>query len=129
MTAFAVVRITHRQDWASLWTAKGYRIHGALDHTDAETWAIWQALEVILEKVHTDCQTPKPWDRRESTLQDPCSIAVIYPDCRIALQRIGKNFLVGGSGVVEYHGEINGAQTAWGRDSVSLGSRTQRHTW
>ena len=81
ITGLAVVHKTHRQDWASLWTAKGYRISEALDQMDAEAWAIWQALQVTLEKVQHDRAY---WGR------DPCSVAVIYSDCKTALERIGK---------------------------------------
>jgi len=83
LTGIAVVHKTHRQDWASLWTAKGYRIHGALDQMDAEAWAIWQALEITLEKVQTDRACVEP--------RDPCSVAVIYSDCATALRRIGND--------------------------------------
>ncbi|KAF6222616.1 hypothetical protein HO133_000663 [Letharia lupina] len=82
LTGIAVVHKTHRQYWASLWTAKGYRIREALDQEDAETWAIWQALQVTLEKVHADRAQVKP--------QDPCSLAVVYSDCAVALVKIGK---------------------------------------
>lgn len=81
LTGIAVVHKTHRQYWASLWTAKGYRIHETLDQTDAEAWAIWQALQVTLEKVHADRTNVKP--------QDPCSVVVVYSDCQEALRRIG----------------------------------------
>ena len=88
ITGIAVVHKTHRQDWASLWTAKGYRIHRTLDQMDAEAWAIWQALEITLEKVHTDRVCVKPLD--------PCSVAVIYSDCKTALRRIGNDRPGGG---------------------------------
>lgn len=81
MTGIGVAYKSHRQDWASPWTAKGYRIFGSLDVNDAEMWAIWQALECVLEKAHADRQYVKP--------QDPCSLAVIYSDCHSALRRIG----------------------------------------
>jgi len=90
LTGIAVVHKMHRQDWASLWTAKGYRIHGTLDQMDAEAWAIWQALEITLEKVYADRAYVKPLD--------PCSVAVIYSDCATALRRIGND--TSGSGVV-----------------------------
>lgn len=80
ITGIAVVHKTHRQYWASLWTAKGYRIFETLDQNDAETWAIWQALQLTLEKVHADRANPKQ--------QDPCSVAVVYSDCAGALQGI-----------------------------------------
>lgn len=82
MTGIAVVHKSHRQDWASSWTAKGYRIHEALDQEDAEEWAIWQALQLILEKVSTDRVHAKP--------HDPCSVAVVYSDSKPALDRIAK---------------------------------------
>ena len=77
MTGIAVVYKTDRRYWASEWTAKGYRICEALDQIEAEAWAIWQALQVILEKVHADRAIVKP--------QDPCSVAVVYSDCATAL--------------------------------------------
>lgn len=49
----------------------------------AEAWAIWQPLEITLEKVHTDCACVKP--------RDPCSVAVIYTDCITARRRIGND--------------------------------------
>lgn len=83
-----MIHKTHLQDWVSLWAAKGYRICGALDQVDAEAWAIWQALEIVLEKVFADrkCVTP----------QDPGSVAVIYSDCTTALQRVGHDKPGGG---------------------------------
>ncbi|KAL8707016.1 MAG: hypothetical protein Q9225_007884 [Loekoesia sp. 1 TL-2023] len=81
MTGIAVVHKMHRQDWASPWTANGYRMHHVLSQNEAEVWAIWQALEVILDKVRTDRQDVKP--------RDPCSLAVIYTDSQSALHRIG----------------------------------------
>ena len=80
ISGIAVVHKTDRQYWASLWTAKGYRIREALEQTNAEAWAISQALQVILEKVHTDRAKVKP--------HDPCSLAVIYSDCTTALEMI-----------------------------------------
>lgn len=88
ISGIAVVHKTHRQDWASQWTVKGYRIHEILVQMDVEAWAIWKALEVTLEKVHTDRACVKP--------QDPCSVAVIYSDCSTALQRIGNGKSGGG---------------------------------
>ena len=88
ITGIAVVHKTHRQDWASLWTAKGYRIHRILDQSDAEAWAIWQALEITLEKVQFDRAWVKP--------PDPCSVVVIYSDCTTALKRIGNEKPGGG---------------------------------
>ncbi len=79
----AVVHKSHRQDWASPWTGRGYSLHQMPDSEDAETWAIWQALRIILEKVRTDRGSKKP--------EDPCSLAVIYSDCTTALQKIGDN--------------------------------------
>ena len=80
MTGIGVAYKSHRQDWASPWTAKGYRIFKTLDGNDAETWAIWQALECVLEKANADRHFVKP--------QDPCSLAVIYSDCQHALRSI-----------------------------------------
>ena len=54
---------------------------------DAETWAVWQELQVTLDKVHAELALVKPWD--------PCSIAVIYSDCEVALQRIRNEKLSG----------------------------------
>ena len=88
LTGIAVVHKTHRQYWASPWTAKGYRIREALDQTDAETWAIWQALQVTIEKVHADRAKLKP--------QDPCYVAVVYSDCQSALKNIGSGSSDGG---------------------------------
>ena len=79
----AVVHKSHRQNWASPWTGRGYRLRQVLDAEEAETWAIWQALRIILEKVYTDRESKKP--------KDPCSLAVIYSDCTTALQKIGDN--------------------------------------
>ena len=79
----AVVHKTNRQYWASPWTAKGYRIREALDQTDSETWAIWQALQITIEKVHADRAVLKP--------QDPCYLTVAYSDCQSALQNIGSS--------------------------------------
>ena len=80
ISGIAVVHKTDRQYWASLWTAKGYRIREALEQTNAEAWAISQALQVTLEKVHTDRAKLKP--------HDPCSLAVVYSDCTSALEMI-----------------------------------------
>ncbi|KAL8910335.1 MAG: hypothetical protein Q9171_004379 [Xanthocarpia ochracea] len=89
-TGLAVVFKTHRQDWASSWTAKGYQIKKQLDRTDAGTWAIWQALELVLEKTYGDSGYEEP--------SDPCFLAVIYSDCQSALRRIGN--LIRGGGIV-----------------------------
>lgn len=79
-TGIAVVHKTHRQYWDSEWTAMGYRIHEALKSTEAEAWAIWQALQITLEKVCADRAVLKPQEAR--------SIAVIYSDCQAALTKI-----------------------------------------
>ena len=79
-TGIAVVHKKHRQDWASLWTAKGYRILETLDSRDAEAWAIWQALQITLEKAYANRAEVKP--------RDSCSLAVVYSDCAGALRRI-----------------------------------------
>lgn len=88
LTGIAVVQKTNRQYWASPWTAKGYRIREALDQTEAETWAIWQALQVTIENVHANRAVLKP--------QDPCYLAVVYSDCQMALQKIGSSSSDGG---------------------------------
>ncbi|KAL8643882.1 MAG: hypothetical protein Q9210_007519, partial [Variospora velana] len=81
LTGIGVTFKTHRQDWASSWTAKGYQIYKTLRQTDAEMWAVWQAMEIVLEKIYFDSGYPVPLD--------PCSLAVIYTDCQSALHRIG----------------------------------------
>ena len=88
MTGIAVVQKKDRRNWASEWTAKGYRIHEARDQWDAEVWAIWQALQTVLDKVHADRAQVKP--------QDPCSLAVVYSDCKTALRWIGNGSPKGG---------------------------------
>ena len=75
-----VVHKTNRQDWASPWTVHGYRIEEKLDRTDAGLWAIWQAMEMVLEKVYTDSGHDQP--------PDECYNAIIYSDCEPALQLI-----------------------------------------
>ncbi len=80
MTGVAVVHKMVRQYWASPWIAKGYCIPETLDQEDAELWAVWQALQTILEQAHADRAKTKP--------QDPCSLAVVYSDCAWGLQRI-----------------------------------------
>ncbi|KAL8921562.1 MAG: hypothetical protein Q9172_003961 [Xanthocarpia lactea] len=86
-SGIGVVFKTHRQDWASSWTAKGYQIKKQLDRNDAKLWAIWQAMELVLEKTYVDSGYEEP--------SDPCSLAVIYSDSQSALRRIG-NFITGG---------------------------------
>ena len=54
LTGLAVVSKVHRQDWASPWIARGYRIEEALDQVDAEARAIWQAIRLVSEKVRKD---------------------------------------------------------------------------
>ena len=87
LTGIAVVYKTHRHYWASEWTATGYRIYEALDQVDAEAWAIWQALQVTLVKVRTDRAKVKP--------EDPCCLAVVYSDCKSALQWIDSGYTIG----------------------------------
>lgn len=82
LTGIGVTFKTHRQDWASLWTAKGYQICKTLEQNDAEMWAVWQAMEIVLEKIYTDSGYIVP--------SDPCSLAVIYTDSQSALHRIGR---------------------------------------
>ena len=83
-TGIAVVHKTHRQCWDSEWTAKGYRISEPLEITEAETWAIWQALQVTLESVRADHAILRPQELR--------SIAVIYSDCQAALRGIENRY-------------------------------------
>ena len=72
-----VVHKAHRQDWASPWIAKGFRIHGTLDQEEAELWAIWQALQLTIEQAHSDRTQMRP--------RDPCSLVVIYSDAMSGL--------------------------------------------
>ena len=93
LTGLAVVSKIDRQDWASPWTAKGYRIEEALCQVDAEACAIWQAMQLVLEKVRDDRANleqvlGKAGVGRANLGQDPCSIAVIYSDCLTALERV-----------------------------------------
>ena len=83
LTGLAVVYMSHRQDGDSPWTVQGYRLPTALDQHDAETWAIWQSLQCILEKAKADRDSEKP--------PDPCYLAVIYSDSKSALQSISNN--------------------------------------
>ena len=83
-TGIAVVHKTHRQYWDSEWTATGYRISEALEPTEAEAWAVWQALEVTLEKVRADRAILEPHERR--------SVVVVYSDCREALTKIDNGY-------------------------------------
>ena len=90
LTGPAVVGKVHRQDWAYPWTAKGYRIEEALYQVDAEAWAIWQAMQLVLDKARDDRANleqvlGKAGVGRANLGQDPCSIAVIYSDCLTAL--------------------------------------------
>ena len=83
-TGIAVVHKTHQQYWDSEWTARGYQIHEALESTEAEAWAIWQALQITLEKVRADRTIAKP--------QEPRSIAAIYSDCQAALMGVENGY-------------------------------------
>ena len=83
-----VVHKKYRQDWASPWTVQGYRIEERLDQMDAGLWAIWQAMQIVLEKVYTDSGYAQP--------PDECYNAIIYSDCEPALQRIRRTGLVDG---------------------------------
>ena len=83
LTGLAVVYMSHSQESASPWTIQGYRLHVALEQQDAETWAIWQALQCVLDKAKTDRDSEKP--------SDPCLLAVIYSDSKSALQSISHN--------------------------------------
>ncbi len=78
LTGLAVVNKTSRKE-GSPWTARGYRIMEAMDQDDAEAWAIWQALQVVKEKVQDD---------RTNSRKDSCSVAVIYSDSQAAIQRV-----------------------------------------
>ncbi|KAL9021905.1 MAG: hypothetical protein Q9185_000919 [Variospora sp. 1 TL-2023] len=46
LTGIGVTFKTHRQNWASPWTARGYQINKTLKQTEAEMWAVWQAMEM-----------------------------------------------------------------------------------
>lgn len=61
---------------------------GKLHECRFTPWAIWQALSVPLEKVHGD--------NAEARSQDPCSVSVVYSDCKQALRWIKKGILKGG---------------------------------
>ena len=75
-----IVYKTHRQDWASPWATKGYRVNGITESNDAEAWAIWQALQLTLKKVKMDQENLKP--------RDPCSLVIVYSNSPVVLQRI-----------------------------------------
>ena len=83
LTGLAVVYMSSRQDCASPWTVQGYRMHATLEQRDAEAWAIWQALQCVLDKAKADHDSEKP--------TDPCYLAVIYSDCKAALNSISSN--------------------------------------
>ena len=83
LTGLAVVYMSHRQESASPWTVQGYRMHIALEQNDAEAWAIWQALQLVLDKAKADRDSEKP--------PDPCYLAVIYSDSKSALHSISSN--------------------------------------
>ena len=85
MTGLAVVHRTHRQDQASLWTAKGYRIHKWIDPNEAEVWAICKALVLILETIQTNCKNEHS--------QELWSAVAIYSDSQSAVAEIGKGSL------------------------------------
>ena len=85
MTGLAVVHLAHRQDRASPWTAKGYRIHKRIDENEAEVWAIWKALVTILETVQTNCKNKHS--------QEPWSAVAIYSDSQHAVAKIGEGSL------------------------------------
>lgn len=71
-------------------TAEGRRrpISASCTNAVSRPWAIWQALPVTLEKVHADNAEARP--------QDPCSVSVVYSDCKQALRWIKKGVLKGG---------------------------------
>ncbi|KAL8768049.1 MAG: hypothetical protein Q9209_005592 [Squamulea sp. 1 TL-2023] len=54
LTGIGVVFETHPRNGASQWTVKGYQVCERLSKTDAETLAIWRAMEIILERTHCD---------------------------------------------------------------------------
>ena len=85
MTGLAVVHRTHRQDQASPWTAKGYRIHKRISQNEAEVWAIWKALVSILETIQTNCKNEHS--------QEPWSAVAIYSDSQHAVAKIGEGSL------------------------------------
>ncbi|KAI4137985.1 MAG: hypothetical protein L6R39_007019 [Caloplaca ligustica] len=80
LTGIGVVFKTHRQNWASLWTVRGYQIGKKLDQNDAELWAIWQALEIVLKRVNGDIKRrygksealfkPAVWHKGSETKQE-----------------------------------------------------------
>ena len=102
MTGIAVVHKTDRWYWASEWTVKGYRIHQALDQWNAEAWAIWQALQITLNKVDADRVQMKP--------QDPCFLVVVYSDCKTVLRWIGNGSPKGGKVVQKIIAQSIGLQ-------------------
>ena len=53
-----------------------------MEQNDAETWAVWQALEIVWGKTYTDSGYIVPLDL--------CSLAVIYTDSHAALHQIGR---------------------------------------
>ena len=75
-----LIKKKHRRHCDSEWTAMGYRTSEALESTEAKAWAIWQALQITLQKVRADRAVLKPQEAR--------SIAVIYSDSQAALRRI-----------------------------------------
>ena len=78
LAGIAVAYKTDRKFWASKWAVKGYSIQTGSYEADAEAWAIWKALEIVLEKARVD-------DSLETPL-DPCSLAIIYSDCQFTLR-------------------------------------------
>ena len=81
-TGIGVVHKADRWYFASPWVTYGYRIQQCLDQTEAETWAVWQGLELMLERVQNDRMCVKP--------QDPCNVVVVYSDCIAALHNINR---------------------------------------
>lgn len=56
-TGLAVAHKTHRQNWASPWTAEGYQIKEALEQVDAETWAICRHCSLYWRRFTTTAKT------------------------------------------------------------------------
>lgn len=82
LTGLAMVYKTDQDGEEPPWTTQGFQIKAILDSTQAETWAIWQALSNVRQKVQADCAESE---------EPSCAVAVIYSDCAGALQRMEKN--------------------------------------
>ena len=64
------------------WTTRGYQITEPLSPEQAETWAIWQALQLVLETIHNALVAPF-----ESISPYLGSTVIVYSDCASALGR------------------------------------------